>query len=146
MLKIIELQDESIDLNIQYLVHDDKDEYGQQTVTMTVDSKLFREEYNIPWNLDEPSEDTVETLLIFDRVFKRTLRFYEHKYFTYTEVTAMLTIAEYDLDLFGAETYNGWDYDGLAEDLDITYEEAVVHELLYCVGKMQLELFLRESE
>ena len=42
--------------------------------------------------------------------------------------------------------HNGWDYDGIAQDLEMDYEEAVIHLFLYCVAKIKLELFMRESE
>ena len=146
MKTIIELHDQSIDLNITCLFHGDKDEYGQETLTMIVDTKFVTEEYNLPWDRDKFSDDTVDTLLFVDKIFTRSLEFYGDKYMDFLEIRGLMAVTEYDLDLFGAETYNGWDYDGLVEDLGIDYEEAVIHNFLYCVAKIKLELFLRESK
>ena len=146
MKTIIELHDQSIDLNITCLFHGDKDEYGQETLTMIVDTKFVTEEYNLPWNIDEFSEDTIDTLYFVDRIFTRSLEFYGDKYMEFMEIRGLMAVTEYDLDLFGAETYNGWDYDGLVQDLGIDYEEAVIHNFLYCVAKIKLEIFLRESK
>jgi len=146
MKTIIELHDQSIDLNITCLFHGDKDEYGQETLTMIVDTKFVTEEYNLPWDRDKFSDDTVDTLLFVDKIFTRSLEFYGDKYMEFMEIRGLMAVTEYDLDLFGAETYNGWDYDGLVEDLGIDYEEAVIHNFLYCVAKIKLELFLRESK
>ena len=146
MKTIIELHDQSIDLNITCLFHGDKDEYGQETLTMIVDTKFVTEEYNLPWDRDKFSDDTVDTLLFVDKIFTRSLEFYGDEYMDFLEIKGIMAITEYDLDLFGAETYNGWDYDGLVEDLGIDYEEAVIHNFLYCVAKIKLEIFLRESK
>lgn len=147
MKTIIELHDKSLDLNITCLFHGDKDEYHQETLTMIVDTKFVTEEYNLPFDRDaEHSDDTVETLLLVDRIFTRALEFYGDKYLDFMEIRGLMLITEYDLDLFGAETYNGWDYDFLVESLEYEYEEAVIHWFLYCVAKIKLELFLRESE
>lgn len=147
MKTIIELHDQSLGLNITCLFHGDKDISGEETLTMIVDTKFVTEEYNLPWNRDgEHSEDTVETLLFVDRIFTRSLEFYGDKYMDFLEIRGLMAITEYDLDLFGAETYNGWDYDGIAQDLEMDYEEAVIHLFLYCVAKIKLELFMRESE
>ena len=146
MKTIIELHDQSIDLNITCLFHGDKDEYGQETLTMIVDTKFVTEEYNLPWDRDKFSDDTVDTLLFVDKIFTRSLEFYGDEYMDFLEIKGIMAITEYDLDLFGAETYTGWDYDGLVEDLGIDYEEAVIHNFLYCVAKIKLEIFLRESK
>ena len=147
MKTIIELHDKSLDLNITCLFHGDKNVFGPETLTMIVDTKFVTEEYNLPFDRDaEHSDDTVETLLLVDRIFTRALEFYGDKYIDFMEVRGLMMITEYDLDLFSVETYNGWDYDGAVEDLGITYEEAVIQNFLYCIGKIKLELFLRESE
>ena len=147
MKTIIELHDKSLDLNITYLFHDDDNEYGPETLTMIVDARFVTEEYNLPFNRNaEHSDDTVETLLLVERIFLRALEFYGDKYIDFMEVRGLMMITEYDIDLFNVETYNGWDYDGAVEDLGITYEEAVIYNFLYCIGKIKLELFLRESK
>ena len=146
MKAIIELHDQSIDLYITCIFHGDRDEYNQETLTMIVDTKFVTEEYNLPWNIDEFSEDTIDTLYFVDRIFTRSLEFYGDKYMEFMEIRGLMAVTEYDLDLFGAETYNGWDYDGLVQDLGIDYEEAVIHNFLYCVAKIKLEIFLRESK
>lgn len=146
MKTIIELQNSAETVNIQYFFHDDLDEHGQQTVDMTVDSEIVTELYHLPVDKTERSDDLINNLYMVDGILERAWDFYVHKFFDAAELAAILSITEYELDLFGAETYNGWDYDGLAEDLDMTYQEAVVHTALYCIGKIKLEIFLRESE
>ena len=146
MKAIVELHDQSIDLIITCIFHGDRDEYNQETLTMIVDTKFVTEEYNLPWDRDKFSDDTVDTLLFVDKIFTRSLEFYGDKYMEFMEIRGLMAVTEYDLDLFGAETYNGWDYDGLVEDLGINYEEAVIHNFLYCVAKIKLEIFLRESK
>jgi len=146
MKTIIELQDKSIDLNITYLFHDDDNIYGMETLTMIVDTKFVTEEYNIPKDRDKFSEDTLEKLKFVDKIFVRSLEFYGDKYMDFLEIKGIMAITEYDLDLFGVETYNGWDYDGAVEDLGISYEEAVIYNFLYCIGLIKLEIFLRESK
>ena len=146
MKTIIELQNNAETVNIQCFFHDDMDEHGQQTVDITVDSEIVTEMYHVPVDKTERSQDLTEHLYMFETVLERAWDFYVHKFFDATELTAILSIAEYELDLFGVETYNGWDYDGLSEDLDMTYQEAVVHIALYCMAKVKLELFLRESK
>lgn len=145
MSTIIELFDQP-GLNLTYVFLGDKDKHGQETLSIIVDTAFVTEEYNLPWNRDEHSEDTVDTLLFVDRIFTRSLEFYSHGYLDMLEIRGLMSITQYDLDLFGVETYNGWDYDGLVEYFGITYQEAVIHNFLYCVAKIKLELHLRKSE
>ncbi len=141
MKTIIELHDKSLDLNITYLFHGDDD-----SLTMIVDTKFVTEEYNLSFDRNERSNDSTEILRFVDKLFARSLEFYGDKYMDFLEIRGLMAITEYDLDLFGAETYNGWDYDFLVESLEYEYEESVINLFLYCLAKIKLELFLRESE
>lgn len=141
MKTIIELHDKSLGLNITCLFHGD-----DESLTMIVDTKFVTEEYNLSFDRNERSNDSTEILQFVDKLFARSLEFYGDKYMDFLEIQGLMSITEYDLDLFGAETYNGWDYDFLVESLEYEYEESVINLFLYCVAKIKLELFLRESK
>ena len=143
-METITINDEFNKIKTQLLFHRDYNKDNDQTVDITVDTDAVTEvfAYSLLGNIT--CTDTTERLETVLQIFKRTCRFYINKYYESAEVTAILSIAEYDLELFGAEAYNGFDYDGLMELEDITYDEAVMQMLLFCIGRIQLELHMRK--
>lgn len=143
-METITMNDEFNKIKTQFLFYKDYNENNDQTIKITVDTGAVTEVFEQTVLGDILYRDTTESLETALRIFKRTCRFYINKYYETAEVAAILSIAEYDLDLFGAEAYNGFDYDNLADVQDITYDEAVMQMLLFCIGRIQLELHMRQ--
>jgi len=143
-METITMNDEFNKIKTKFSFYDKRNQDDDQTVDITVDTPVTTETFVHYVNKDNVCEDSTDRLEMALQTLKRTFRFYSNKFYETSEVTAVLSITEYELDLFGVETYNGWDYDELMELEDITYDEAVVQILLYCISRIQLELHMRK--
>ena len=143
-METITINDEFNKIKTQFSFHNKRNQDDEQTVDITVDTPVTTETFVHYVNDDNVCEDSTDRLEMVLDTLKRTFRFYSNKFFETSEVTAVLSITEYELDLFGVETYNGWDYDELMELEDVTYDEAVMKILLYCISVIQLELHMRQ--
>ena len=144
-METITMNDEFNKIKTQLSFHDKTNQDDDQTVDITVDTPVTTESFVYYISDKNVCEDSTDRLKMVLDTLKRTFRFYSNKFYETSEVTAVLSITEYELDLFGVETYNGWDYDELSELEDITYDEAVMQILLYCISRIQLELHMRKQ-
>ena len=85
-------------------------------------------------------EETVCELETISRLLKFTLVNYLKGRYTFKETRLFLGELTYHIELFGVETYNGWDIDCVKECCHTTKKAALIDILMYCIVKIHFTI------
>lgn len=96
--------------------------------------------------LDVECTDTFPVLAFILSNYLRTYEFLADEFYEYAHLEPLLDMTMYDVDLFGAETYNGWDIHEYAESQGIDYKYALFELFMYATAKLMLHLHLRYNK
>ena len=88
----------------------------------------------------EHNEDNVCTLEFINKLLKKALVDYLDGRDKFNETYLLLDKLTELVELFGAETYNGWDIDCVKEALHTTKKAALIDVLMYCIIKIHFTI------
>lgn len=86
------------------------------------------------------NQSSVCKLETISLLLKFTLVNYLKGRHTFKETNLFLGELTYHLELFGAETYNGWDIDCVKEYCHTTRKAALIDILMYCIVKIHFTI------
>jgi hypothetical protein len=133
------------DHNLNYKIETDKD------FSFEVNSKLLDSENNVIiedfacinyFDLKDTT-DSRDELKIVNVQLKNALSYFIEGYYKQESTYDILCNSTYCLDLFGVETYNGWDIDEQQEVLNCDKDKAIISILLYCIIKIHFALKIK---
>jgi hypothetical protein len=130
-------------INVKYIYTNSKKDEFEITYNNTSEYKVKEVEsfnYLHHSELLEHNEDTVSTLEFINKLLKKTLVDYLDGRNTFNETNLLLHKLTYHLELFGSETYNGWDIDCVKEALHTTKKAALIDVLMYCIIKIHFTI------